>query len=125
MRAEQDQLIRRVRQAPTVGDEMKWLFHNQLTIDFDTGQGPQPPLLDGTGLPRDPQCILQWSDDRGKTWSNELILCCGQAGEYRTRVVFRRGGRSRYRVYRVVMTDPIFWAIVDAYLDTETYTGLN
>lgn len=119
--------IRRLRQAPTVGDEMKWLSHRQLTIDFDTGQGPQPPLVDGAGEPRDPQCMLQWSDDRGKTWSNELILNCGQAGNFRVRAVQRRLGRSRYRVYRVSVTDPIKWTIVDAYLDApaSSATGTN
>lgn len=110
--------IRRVRQSPTVGDEMQWLVHDELTIDFDTGQGPQPPLLDGGGNPRGPQCMLEWSDDRGKTWSNQLILDCGQAGKFRTRAVARRLGRSRYRVYRVSMTDAISWTIVDAYLKT-------
>lgn len=110
--------IRRVRQAPTVGDEMKWLLHDQLTVDFDTGLGPQPPLLDGAGNPRDPQFILQWSDDRGKIWSAEQLINCGQAGDFRVRAVMRRLGRSRYRVYRAVMTDPIGWVMVDAYLET-------
>jgi hypothetical protein len=117
--------IRRLRRSPTVGDETKWLFHKQLVIDFDTGLGPQPPLLDGAGNPRDPQCMVRWSDDRGKTWSPEAILNCGQAGEFMTRAAQRRLGRSRYRVYEVSVTDPIPWVIVDAYLETDPSTGLN
>lgn len=108
--------IRRVRRAPTVSDEMQWLPHAELTIDFDTGQGPQPPLIDGNGNPRPPQAMLRWSDNRGKTWSNEHWADCGFAGQYNTRAIWRRLGRSRYRVYELTVSDPIPWAIVDAYL---------
>jgi hypothetical protein len=110
--------IRRLRQAPTVDDEKKWILHTQLTIDFETGLGPQPPFTDGDGNPRQPQATLSWSDDRGRTWGNDHILNCGFAGQYSTRVVQRRLGRSRNRVYRLVMTDPIAWVVTDAYLDT-------
>lgn len=110
--------IRRLRRSPAITDEMKWITHAELTVDFDTGQGPQPPLTDGAGNPRPPQAMLRWSDDRGKTWSNEHIADCGFAGEYKARAVWRRLGRSRYRVYELSVSDPIPWAIVDAYLRT-------
>lgn len=109
-------IIRRLRQTPIVSNEMEFIYHAQITIDFETGLGPQPPLVDGNNAPRPPQAILQWSDDRGKTWSNERILNLGFSGEYRVRAVARRLGRSRYRVYRIVVTDPIPVTIVDAYL---------
>ena len=109
--------IRRLRRSPTVGDEMKWKFHTQLVLDFDTGLGPQPPLTDGDGNPRQPQAMLRWSDNRGKTWSNQHIANCGFAGQFNTRVIFRRLGRSRYRVYELVVTDPIKWTLLDAYLE--------
>lgn len=110
--------IRRLRRAPTVGEEMAWLTHVELTIDYDMGNGPQPPLLDGAGKPRPPQSMLRWSDDRGKTWSNEHILNLGFAGQTKARATQRRLGRSRYRVYEESMTDPVSAAIVDAYLTT-------
>ena len=108
--------IRRLRRSPTVASEMERVFHAELTVDFDTGQGPQPPLLDGAGAPRAPQAMLRWSDDRGKTWSNEHVRDCGFAGEYKTRVIWRRLGQSRYRVYELSFSDPAPLAIVDAYL---------
>lgn len=108
--------IRRLRQTPTIVNEMAWIYHAELMVDFATGLGPQPPLLDGDGNPRPPQAMLQWSNDRGSTWSNEHICGCGFAGEYNTRVIWRRLGRSRYRVYRLTVSDPIPWTIVDAYL---------
>lgn len=110
--------IRRVRRAATVDNEMAWIYHTQLTVDFDTGLGPQPPFLDGNNAPRAPQAMLRWSDNRGKTWSNERVAGCGFAGEYNTRAVWRRLGRSRYRVYELVVSDPIPWAINAAYLKT-------
>lgn len=108
--------LRRLRRAPTVIDEMERMYHAELTVDFDTGQGPQPPLLDGSGSPRPPQAMLRWSDNRGKTWSNEHVQGCGMAGQYNTRVIWRRLGQSRYRVYELSVSDPIPWAITDAYL---------
>jgi hypothetical protein len=107
--------IRRLRQAPTVIDEMQWVYHAEMTVDVQTGTGTAS-LTDGNGNPRQPQAILQWSDNRGQTWGNEHLTDCGYIGEYNTRVVWRRLGRSRYRVYRFVVTDPVSWVICDAYL---------
>jgi hypothetical protein len=96
-------------------DEMQWVYHAEMTVDVQTGTGTAS-LTDGNGNPRQPQAILQWSDNRGQTWGNEHLTDCGYIGEYNTRVVWRRLGRSRYRVYRFVVTDPVSWVICDAYL---------
>jgi hypothetical protein len=66
---------------------------------------------------RDPQLILKWSNDDAKTWSNEYLLNCGQAGQYKKRVIKRRLGASRSRIYEISVTDPIPWRIADAYVD--------
>lgn len=110
--------IQRVRRAPTITNEKNWIYHSQLTVDFETGLGPQPPLVDGNGDARPPQAMLRWSDNRGHTWSNEHVRGCGQAGEYNTRVYWLRLGRSRNRVYELAVSDPIPWIITDAYLET-------
>ena len=111
-------VIRRVRRTPTVLDEKNWIYHTQLTVDFDAGMGPQPPLTDlSTGDPRPPQAMLRWSNDSGHTWSSEHWRDCGMAGEYGTRVWWMRLGRSRNRVYELAVTDPIIWTIRDAYLE--------
>ena len=68
---------------------------------------------------RDPQIMLRWSDDGGKTWSDEHWQSAGQAGTYKTRACWRRLGRSRDRVYEMVLDDPILWRVVDAYLDAD------
>jgi hypothetical protein len=115
--------IRRVRRSPTIGDEMQYMFHSDLTVDFDSGQSPQPPLLDGSGNPRSAIVLLRWSDDRGKTWSNLHPMPLGFAGEFTTRVIWRRLGRSRYRVYEMSIIDPVPVAIVDAYLNTSAISA--
>jgi len=108
--------IRRLRRAPTVIAEMARIYHAELSVDFDTGNGPQPPLVDGNGNPRPPQAVLRFSDNRGKTWSNQHVQGTGFAGQYNARAIWRRLGQSRYRVYELVVTDPVFWCVVDAYL---------
>ena len=109
--------IRRVRRAPTVSNEMEWIFHSKLTVYFFNGLGPQPPLVDGAGNPRPPQAMLRWSDDHGETWSNSHLAGCGQAGQYKARTIWYRLGCSRYRVYELTMSDPIPWSIVDSFID--------
>lgn len=109
-------LIHRMRRSPTVLNEIDWVYHAQLVVDFDTGLGPQPPLKDGNGNPRPPQAVIRFSDDRGKTWSNQHVQGCGLAGQFQARAIWRRLGRSRYRVYELTLSDPIPWIVVDAYL---------
>lgn len=108
--------LRRYRRTPTVSDEMERIFHAELTIDFETGVGPQPPLVDGNNNAREPEAVLRWSDDRGKTWSNEHKRGLGMAGNFTKRVIWRRLGQSRYRVYELSVTDPVKVSVVDAYL---------
>jgi hypothetical protein len=115
---ENGKTIRRLRRSPTIVDEMNWIRHAELTVDFMPGLGPQPPLVDGDGNPRPPEAMLRWSDDRGSTWSNVHTVGVGLAGEYSHRSIWRRLGMSRYRVYELTLTDPIPWAIVEAYLRT-------
>jgi hypothetical protein len=108
--------IRRVRRAPHISTEQQWIFHHYMQVDVEVGLGPQPPLLDGYGNPRDPEMMLRWSNDGAKTWSKELIRKCGQAGHYKKRAMWKRLGKSRDRVYEIAVTDPIPWRIADAYL---------
>lgn len=65
---------------------------------------------------RGPQAMLRWSDDGGHSWSNLYNVDCGTAGNYLTRAIWRRLGRSRDRVYELSVSDPVPWRVVDAYL---------
>lgn len=112
-----DGILRRLRRAPTSQNELEYETHAKLTFDMATGLGPQPPLQDGDGNDREPECMLRWSDDRGRTWSNVHHLPCGYAGEYSRRVRALRLGRARDRVYEWSQTDPIPTYIKDCYLN--------
>jgi hypothetical protein len=109
--------IKRIRRAPHIATEGLPIYHKRLQLDMETGLGPQPPLLTGSGLPRGPIATLRWSDDSGHTWSNGYDRDCGQAGTYRQRVFWDRLGYSRWgRVYELSCADPVPYRIVNAYL---------
>jgi hypothetical protein len=66
-----------------------------------------------------PRVMLQWSDDGGYTWSNEYWVHAGKAGEFKSRIQFNRLGMSRDRVFRMTVSDPVKWIVVDARMDVE------
>jgi len=63
-----------------------------------------------------PQAMLRWSNDGGSTWSNEHWSNIGQAGKYQNRIILRRLGWSRDRIFEVVVTSPVKAVIVSANL---------
>jgi len=87
------------------------IIHNRLQIDMESGVG----LNDGFGIA--PVAYLDWSDDGGKTWSNQHAASLGALGNYSTRVRWNRLGRSRDRVYRLTISDPVKRAIIGATLN--------
>lgn len=107
------EVIRRLRRAPHISVEQQWMYHHSLQIDVEAGLGNQ------SDPGKDPQMVLRWSDDGGKTWSNDHMTSAGKVGEYSQRAIWRRLGRARDRVYELVVTDPIPWRIVGAYLDAD------
>jgi hypothetical protein len=68
---------------------------------------------------RGPQIELTWSNDGGKTFSDPRFLDCGQGGETIKRVIARRLGSARDRVYQIAMEDAADWKIIDGYLFTD------
>lgn len=103
--------IVRTRTSPHIDDERRLVTHAQLELDMETGIG----LQDGQGSI--PKIMMQYSDDGGRTWSDELWRDIGRIGEYKTRVKWNKLGRSRDRVYRVSTSDPVFIQINEAILN--------
>lgn len=113
------QNIRRVRRCPHIVSDLQRQYFEELQIQFQPGVGLQgittPPLnLETEGA--DPQAMLRWSNDGGSTWSNEHWSALGKVGKYQNRIIWRRLGWSRDRIYEVVVTDPIKAVIVSANL---------
>lgn len=107
--------IRSIRRSQHQHSQGARLFWAQLQVDMESGVG----LVSGQGS--DPQMMLRWSDDGGRTWSSEHWRSMGKIGEYRTRALWRRLGQSRDRVYELVLTDPVKRVILDAWADVEVY----
>ena len=78
---------------------------------METGRGLQ------SGQGSDPQVMMQYSDDGGRTWSNERWVSAGAAGKYKTRVRWGRCGSGRDRVWKVRYTEPTFFQINEAYIN--------
>jgi hypothetical protein len=60
-----------------------------------------------TGQGSDPQAMLTYSDDGGRTWSNEMWRSMGEIGEYTTRPTWGPLGDFYTRQMKLVITDPI------------------
>jgi hypothetical protein len=99
-----------VRQAdfPPLSSEGKRIALGRVELELETGVG----LTTGQGS--DPQCMLSWSDDGGRTWSNEHWRSMGQVGQFRHRVRWYRLGQFRHRVLRVAVSDPVPVTIISA-----------
>lgn len=101
-----------LRRAPHIGDGWRSTFHHRLQIDMETG------LAAGFGTGSDPQAMMRYSDDFGKTWSNERWASMGLRGDYGVSVEWRRLGMARGgRVYEVSGTAGFRTVIADAYID--------
>jgi hypothetical protein len=109
--------IIRTRVGPTISIEggQRTSSINEFQVDFETGLGPLPPLLDGNGKPRDPYAMFSYSEDFGKTFTPERIIPCGRAGEFNKVAIDRRLGSWRSWTPKVTVSDPIAWSIADAY----------
>lgn len=94
-----------------MNDGVNWVHFDRIEIDADMGVG----LITGQGS--DPQIVLRYSDDGGKTWSADYQRSMGAIGEYRKRAIFTRHGRSRSRVYQLQYSDPTPFAFYGAYVN--------
>lgn len=66
------------------------LYHSSFEVEVEQGYAS----ADDDGH------MLEWSDDGGKTWSNQRVVNAGDIGHYADRVIFRRLGQARTRTYR-------------------------
>ena len=112
--------IQRVRHSGVIDGKLygpqlagKELFMSTLEIHLETGIGST------TGQGEDPQVMLQFSDDGGRTWSNELWASAGKIGAYQWQVEFEQLGCFHSRIIRLVMSDPSQWAIYHASANIE------
>lgn len=99
--------IHRIRTAPHLSTEQLWNFYNRFQLDMEVGQSTSTPSVS-----------LDWSDDGGHTF-HAAITTTPTVATYAGRVVWRRLGRSRDRVWRITITDAVAIALIRAILDVE------
>lgn len=106
--------IYRQRSCPMVQQGNNFIRFDALELTFSTG------FVSNSSI--DPQCTLDWSDDGGSTWSHPYMQSMGKLGQYAKRVIFRRLGTSRQRVFRVTFTSAAPFTLIDSQL---TATAAN
>lgn len=109
--------IRRQAVTPSIWAESDRATMSKFQVDFETGVG----LTTGQGS--DPQAMLDFSDDGGKTWSNEKWASIGQIGKYKNRAKWDQLGQFRQRNMRVTVSDPVVVAIHGAYAEITQEAG--
>lgn len=105
-----DELIRE-RISPHYQDEKRLVSYGSFELDMEVGVS----LNIGQGS--DAQIMMQYSDDGGRNWSSELWRSLGKVGNYSQRVIWRRLGLARDRVFKVRVSDPVFVQINEAYVN--------
>jgi hypothetical protein len=98
-----------LRRSAHLFDELKRIRHNEFKLVMETGVGTATVL--------DPEVSLRWSDDGGHTWSEYHPRAAGPKGAFKQRVIWRRLGMARTRVYEVSGTDAVKVVLIDAYLN--------
>lgn len=86
--------------------ESRITFFERLLLDIQTA----------TELEGDPQVMLDWSDDYGKTWDMEIQESLGEVGEYNHRVEFYSLGSALSRAFRLRITDDFFVSLQRGHL---------
>jgi hypothetical protein len=104
--AEWGDVLRGSSTSPSIAEENRQIFHGSLELQFEQGVG--------TSDTPDPQVMLDWSDDGGRTWSSEHWRSLGAMGAFKSRAVWRRMGRARDRVYRYAITDRVRRTLIQA-----------
>ena len=105
------QEIARDRIYTHISDENKWMKFKSLGVFFAAGVGNQ------SGLGRDPQALLSFSNDAGRTFGPGRPQSIGLVGQYQKVVQWNRLGIARVRTFRVRVTDPVEVTMIGAYMN--------
>jgi hypothetical protein len=96
------EVIRRVKITPPQSAWVDYFTVESIELTIDAGRG----LITGQGS--DPKVMMDFSDDGGRTYKNELWRPLGKIGQNQRRSVWNRLGRTpRVRCFRFAMTDPV------------------
>lgn len=94
--------------SPTIDGKGAKVFVPEFQLDMETGVG----LATGQGI--NPQIMMQYSLDGGRTWSSENWMPMGDMGQFLTRVRWPRLGSGLQFTFRVRISDPVKRTIIRA-----------
>jgi hypothetical protein len=116
-------LIRRVRVCPHISNLDTEMTFDRLQFDMDIGLGLGVGQVDtrvsGVVNGVDPTMMVAYSNDGGVTYGHEMWRSAGKQGQTRIQVAWCRLGTAKNRVFKLVVTDPIPWRLVGAWLEAE------
>lgn len=101
--------IVRERVCPAIYADGALVRHLSLTLSARTGSarlGEREPVL-----------ALSWSDDNGKTWCDDRLMSLGAEADFAKRLIWRRLGSSRHRLYRVRYSEQPPITLMDGFLE--------
>lgn len=95
--------------SPPIHADRKRLFIPRFEMDIEAGVG----ITSGQGS--DPQWMMRYSKDGGRTYSlRQIWKSAGAIGRYRTRLRWLRLGQSREWVFELTCSDPVKRTIIAA-----------
>lgn len=95
------------------GKDGKKIFASRLELIIEAGVG----LTSGQGL--DPEIMMSFSDNGGRTFSTPRRGKLGQSGQFTQRLEWHCLGSFVNRIFRLSISDPVFISIHSAVLDVE------
>lgn len=103
-------IIRRERVLTPIYDPEKYdsVYFDSFMLDINVGDAPQGA---------NPLIVLQASNDGGKTFGEGREKPLGAVGEYNTRVKWRKCGKARNRVFKVVTAAQTNVTIYNAFVE--------
>ena len=73
--------------------------------------------------PGTPQGQLSWSHDGGHVFGNDYQASLGNVGQYMTRLIWRRLGRTRDQIWKLVISDNCKKVLIGAGIKAKKGTG--
>ena len=99
----------RIRGFPHLVDDGKRVNYSLFAADMECGTIEDPAV---------PAWIsLRWSDDRGKSWGNQVLQSMGETGEFSTQPTWQQLGIARDRVFELSWSINAKTALNGAYVD--------
>ena len=101
-----------IRTAQHITDKKDFnnIFIHRLWVDVESGTYPSGGYA--------PQGQLSWSNDGGHVFGNDYDASMGNIGQYKTRLLWRRLGVARDRVWKLSMSDPCRKVILGAGMES-------